>query len=233
MALYASGRTTGTVLGIGEGVTTSVTIYEGYVLPHAVQKSDLAGAEITKSLKKRLIENGLNIHPTEADWVMLQRMKEKNCYVAQDFDKEFEKPDIAKEFVLEDGTKIPLGVEQFWCPEILFKPSMAGRESKGIHDMVADSILKGDVDIRHDLTGNIVLHGGTTMLPGFHARFDYEVKQRLGRYEVVTIATPQRGMAAWLGASILGSISEALRSMWISKEEYDEVGPAVVRLKCF
>ena len=39
MALYASGRTTGLVCDVGEDFTRSVPIFEGFSIPHAVEKS--------------------------------------------------------------------------------------------------------------------------------------------------------------------------------------------------
>ena len=42
----------------------------------------------------------------------------------------------------------------------------------GFHELVYQSILKCDVDIRKDLYSNIVMSGGTTMYPGIPERLN-------------------------------------------------------------
>jgi actin-related protein len=88
--------------------------------------------------------------------------------------------------------------------------------------------MECDVDIREDLYGNTVLTGGTTMFSGIADRLTKEIKAVAPETMTVKIiAPPDRKYSAWIGGSILASLS-TFQQMRISKQEYDESGPSII-----
>jgi hypothetical protein len=83
---------------------------------------------------------------------------------------------------------------------------------KSIVDCVIDAVQRSDTDLKRDLYFNIILSGGTTLLPGFKERLEKELTERLhGSFRVRVVTTSagiERRNGVWIGGSILASLGE-------------------------
>lgn len=228
LSLYASGRTTGVVLDVGEGVMQCVPVYEGHALRHSVTRSDVAGRDVTRHMQLLLRRSGLNFTTTaEADFV--KTLKEETCYVnpTASFESNAEK-ESRTQYQLPDGQAITLSSERYQAPELLFNPSLIGSEEPGAADCLVNSILKSDLDLRSTLFSQIVLAGGSTLFPGFGDRMLYEVRTKSPSHTRIRIsAPPERIHSTYVGGSILASLA-TFKSMWVTKAEYEEHGNRVL-----
>jgi len=239
LACYGAGKLTALVVDSGAGSTFAVPVYETYSLPYAIRTLDIGGNELTDHLCEHLNANNASLSFTttaEKSWV--RDMKEKLCYVSMDIDKDNNKfrwnGDSNKSYDLPDGQKVSVGAEMFRVPEAVFQPSLLGSSDPGLPTVVVKAIAACHPDLSSTLYGSIVLSGGNTMFDNFGDRLSAEVKKladssNSGRTRVS--APTERKHLTWIGGSILGSLS-SFANMCISKQEYDEVGPAIVHRKC-
>ncbi|XP_053315750.1 actin-related protein T3 [Spea bombifrons] len=234
LALYCCGRITGCVVDIGDGVTHTVPIYQGYCLPHAVLRLDLAGRDLTDYLMRILNESGISLIST-AEREIVKEIKEKLCYVAFDIDLEMSKrvEEVEKEYTLPDGKVVTVHNQRYRCPETLFKPANIGMEASGIHKLCFNTIMKCDVDLRNSLYCNVMLSGGSSLFSGIGERMAKELINLVPEDSEVKVFTPpERMLSAWMGGSILSSLP-GFQQLWITQEEFKEVGPNIVHRKCF
>ncbi|KAM4650915.1 actin-6-like [Discoglossus pictus] len=232
LAMYSYGRTSGLVIESGHGTSYTAPVYDGYVLPHATYRLDVAGEALTSYLSKLMAESGNPFREDEMD--LVSDIKEKCCYVSLDIDSEIrhDEKNYLIDFTLPDGQIISIGSERFRCPEALFLPTVLGLPEVGLHAHALSSIQKCAPEHQSQLLSNVVVCGGSSYIRGFPERIKKEMcRAEKGRPPNI-FAHPHRKFAPWLGGSIVGAL-DSFQNLWINRALYDEKGPFVVHRHCF
>lgn len=251
LSLYASGRTTGVVLDVGEGSSHVIPVYEGYALKHSIGRSDVAGRDVNTELQLLLRKNSGLVFTTTAEKDLVKKMKEDICFVSPTVRNEYgnsggsdtntsaagiggtgtgssTKNTEKVSYQLPDGQAVSVSSERHMAPEVLFNPSLIGSEENSVADTLVSSIMKSDIDLRPTLFTQIVLAGGTTCMPGFGDRLLAEVRSRAPAHSRIRIsAPPERIHSAWAGGSILASLA-TFKNMWVTRAEYEEYGDSLM-----
>lgn len=232
LSLYASGRTTGIVLHSEDGVSHTVPIYEGYALPHAIIRLDLAKNDLVDFFIKLLNDKGYGL--TNADKPAVYKMLTDVGRVAIDFEQEMQNTtNHSRSYTMSNGKQVTITNEDFKVVETMFQPAFIGMESAGIHETTYNSIMKCDVDIRKTLYANTLLAGHNTKYPGIADRMQKEVSALAPpTMRIKIIAPPERADIVWIGGSILGNL-KTFQQMWITRKEYEDSGASIVHRKCF
>lgn len=222
LSLYASGYTEGFVLSSGYGVTQLVPSHQGFLVAKANARLDLAGSDMTEYLMKLLTERGIQSVSTD----IARSIKETLCYVALNFDQEVPED---KSYKLPGDQEITVNTERIRCPEYFFKPE------SNVVQMMKDSITKCSEETGMDLNtlySTIVLSGGNTLFPGMVERVQKELQAIAPAGIVVKVILAGGGInSTFIGGSILTCL-EKFQTMWITKQDYDTSGPAIVHTKC-
>ncbi|KAL8438105.1 hypothetical protein ACSSS7_000470 [Eimeria intestinalis] len=164
-------------------------------------------------------------------------------------------------YELPDGTQLDCCGIRHAVGELLFQPQAALEALQaiqpaalrqdpdellqgfaGLPSAVADCVYASDVDVRRDLLSAVILTGGLSLTPGLAERFSDELHSEafgpcsnnsgLKVRVVCPSSHTERRSAAWLGGSILASLG-TFQEMWISKQEYEEHGAAILEKRSF
>jgi actin-related protein len=236
LSLYSGGRTSGSVVDMGYGITHIAPVHDGYAIEAGVSRVDVSGEDMTTWMTTLLAIAGFPMKGENARG-LVNDIKEKLAYCCEDYEEEQEaavtSPDLVKLYELPDGEIVRVGDARYKCAELAFKPSLLSKDSDGIHQILYQSTMRCEGKVRRDLLANIVVSGGATMFPGFGARLKREMRALAPpRLVVDVISGKQREFGAWVGGSILASLG-TFQQFWVSKAEYDESGSGIVHTKCF
>ncbi len=164
-------------------------------------------------------------------------------------------------YELPDGTMVDVGIERFLLPELYIDPSpvMLGNGDNadlshlypalgasssappysftGLPSLIRDSVIRSDAEAQTMLLSNMILTGGSSCFEGMSERLRGEVERLVHasapgwRVRMTATGTSERALCPWLGGSILASLG-SFHEVWVSRQEYEEFGAAIVDRKC-
>jgi actin-related protein len=243
LALFGASLVTGCVVDIGDGVTHVVPVVEGYALPHAIRRLDVAGRDLTKYMARMLSEQEENkgrYFTTSAEQEIAAYIKIEWGVVSLQYEEDlatYESPDMDKYWEMPDKQRIKIASQQFRVTEPLFTPSLIGVEQLGVVEMIADAIKACDVDTRVRLFESVVISGGSACFDKLSERIEQDVPKEEGVYVgtggVVVINKPSsaRDPAAiskirdlvWGGAKAISQLetfkgSDESKQLWYTRD---------------
>uniref|UniRef100_A0A1I8GTS5 Actin-related protein 10 n=1 Tax=Macrostomum lignano TaxID=282301 RepID=A0A1I8GTS5_9PLAT len=259
LSLLPLGTQTGLVLDCGYKEALVVPVFHGVSVLKAWQAAPLGAEAIHLNLQRLLgseaaLDGGEKLEKTP-NWQRLvpeslcEDIKVRACFVtrraraaayaaaaaaaasSEDTPSASSDPEprpVDFELPLDGGRRllsVPGRVRELAC-EALFEPDSDG---VSLPALLLDSLLMCPVDLRAPLASNILVIGGTAMLPGFNSRLREELTALLEqpRYRQLAGLAPfkfhsppgKANFIAWLGGAIMGAL-EVMGVRALTREQY-------------
>nr|XP_056707086.1 actin-related protein 10 [Euleptes europaea] len=257
MSLLTLGINSALVLDCGYTESLVLPIYEGIPVLNCWGALPLGGKAIHKEMESQLLEQstvdtgaakGQSL-PSVMGAVpedIIEDIKVRTCFVS-DLQRglkiqaaKFNVDGSAKRPTPPPDVDYPLDGEKILhvngairdsVVEILFEQD---NEEQSVATLILDSLLQCPIDTRKQLAENLVVIGGTAMLPGFLHRLMAEIrhlvekpkyKETLASKAFRVHSPPAKpNCVAWLGGAIFGALQDILGSRSVSKEYYNQMG---------
>lgn len=201
LTLYGSARTTGLIYDCGHHLTQINPVFEGYHLDTYSKIINLGGQDIDDYLLNKFKISG----PNKTSYLDLHKFKHQLNHQSP------------TKYKLPDGYTITL--DDFGITDILFKPSLIGKEIKGCQFLIGETINSCDLNVREQLRNNIILSGGTTLVNNFEERLNEKMSTFFNNnIKVITHSNQQ--YLQWQGGSIISQLS-LFRELSLRRSEYN------------
>ncbi|XP_005099682.1 actin-related protein 10 [Aplysia californica] len=256
VALLTLGTNFGLVVDVGFQETVVVPVYEGIPIMKGWQSIPLAGKAIQSRIKSQLLEHGTvstaeqqhqavsGLKETITDEV-LEDIKVRCCFITEysrgqqiqevtmrgGHANKLPPPPPDTDYPLDDGSVLNVsGRIREHSGEVLFEQD---NEETSIATLLLDSLVQCPLDTRKPLASNVLVMGGTAMMPGFYHRLQLELSNLLKKPVYANQlgvkqfrfhkAPAKENYTAWLGGSLIGAV-ETLPLKSLSRDVYLQRG---------
>lgn len=138
--------------------------------------------------------------------------------------------------MIRKNHQIHLNVERIRVPEILFQPSIGGLDQAGISEIASDLLtrrLDGNFSAggqSYEVTKDIFLTGGLSLLPGFQERIETDFRSFLPVGAPIHVRTAKNPLLdPWHGMYKWANNEEDSKDGYVTKQEYEEYGAEYIK----
>jgi actin-related protein len=250
MALKSTGRVTGLVVESGHGSTQISAIFDDYILPNSLEKSDfLSGSNLNFLIQNFLSRCKIYELDLERDFKLLNKLKESFCFISNTSTEYSVKnrftmsknayntlyqENLKSEHIYElpDGSVADLGMLPQITENMFFNPKNLGFEGDNIAELIHKSVQKADLDTRGELMKTIIFTGGNGLVRGLKDRIKNELTNLFeGANRTVGFVSTQTNpdWAVWEGSSLVCELDPGFESnFWVDKENFEEQGSRIL-----
>lgn len=206
LTLLLLGKHTGLVVDIGHSLSIITPIYQGFLLHDHVIDTATGGLYVTAALRQ-LFEKMDEAPSKKAVFAKIATDPKSIEYIKHNFCQVHPNPKdktSLKEWrYRRKNIDVPLGSATWQAPEVLFDPSILGVNDVGLIEAIIESIEQTDITIRRELSNDIILTGGSSLIFGLRERVETELKRELPHLPINVYALQDALTFSWTGAASL------------------------------
>ncbi len=221
-------KTSGVVIQMGETYTNITSFLHGFSNVMARDTYPISGKELTRYLLNLILTKRSTGEAVYLDKNIAKEIKDKLSLCILDSEGELKRikdgfTKYNRTIDLPDGTSLEINSERFLCVEPLFHPSLIHIDYIGLPEAISKVIQFWDRENWEDLLPNIIIVGGSSLIPGLDSRLKIEISQYFSeriRDKVNVIAVSGRENIGWIGASVLFA-QDKLQKGWITNPNHE------------
>ncbi len=204
-------KTSGVVINMGEVNTNITSFLHGFSNVMARDIYPISGKELTRHLLNLILMKKSSGELVYLDKIIAQEIKNKLSLCILDPDGEVKRikdgfTKYNRTIDLPDGTSLDINSERFLFVEPMFDPSLIHIDYMGLPEAVSKVIRFWDRENWEDLLPNIIIVGGSSLIPGLDQRLKFEISKYFSeriRDKINVIAVSGRENIGWIGSSVL------------------------------
>jgi actin-related protein len=215
-------KSSGVVVNIGEVNTNITTFLHGFSNTMARDTYPISGKELTAYFLNLILTRKGSGGSVYLDKIIAKEIKDKLSLCVLDPDGEIKRikdglTRYNRTVDLPDGTPLDINLERFMLVEPLFNPSLIHIDYIGLAEAISKVVRFWDRENWEDLLPNIILAGGTSLIPGLDQRLRVEISKYFSeklKDKINIIAVSGRENIGWIGSSVLWAQNK-LQKGWI------------------